>query len=196
MDIFRDTNLYLFSWSFSGFAPGIHATDRLLKRPCSTRSFRYTGEYFLLIAPLLISWFKHVLTWQSCFYVPPSLRPKPSVARTPPGKIFLVCWLPISGYGLLYWYWDCCKTKFHVVMFLVGPRGSFEQQPVKRQPVSLAKAKTFNSHSTPKSNTAFGSGVQRKLDLAKQDATRNTKPVRSSVKDSIYRPPGRKSPCK
>ncbi|KAF8107599.1 hypothetical protein N665_0119s0063 [Sinapis alba] len=100
--------------------------------------------------------------FQSCFYVPPSLRPKPSVARTPP----------------------------------VGPRGSFEQQSAKRQPVSLTKAKTFNnSHASPKSNAAFGSGVQRKLDLAKQDATRNTKPVRSSVKDSIYRPPGRKSPC-
>ncbi|KAG2245345.1 cyclin-dependent kinase F-4-like isoform X2 [Brassica napus] len=98
--------------------------------------------------------------FQSCFYVPPSLRPKPSVARTPP----------------------------------VGPRGSFEQQPAKRQPVSLAKAKTFNSHASPKSNTAFGSGVQRKLDLAKQDGTRNTKPARSSAKDSIYRPPGRKSP--
>ncbi|CAH8313002.1 unnamed protein product [Eruca vesicaria subsp. sativa] len=98
--------------------------------------------------------------FQSCFYVPPSLRPKPSVARTPP----------------------------------VGPRGSFEKQPVQRQPVSLTKAKTFNSYSSPKSNAAFGSGVQRKLDMAKEDGTRNTKPVKSSVKDSKYRPPGRKSP--
>ncbi|CDY09272.1 hypothetical protein Bca4012_007335 [Brassica carinata] len=96
--------------------------------------------------------------FQSCFYVPPSLRPKPSVARTPPP---------------------------------VGPRGSFEHQTVKRQTVSLAKP--FNNVS-PKPSAAFGSGVQRKLDMAKQDGTRNTKPVRSSVKDSKYRPPGRKSP--
>ncbi|CAN6818238.1 unnamed protein product, partial [Brassica oleracea] len=96
--------------------------------------------------------------FQSCFYVPPSLRPKPSVARTPPP---------------------------------VRPRGSFEHQTVKRQTVSLAKP--FNNVS-PKPSAAFGSGVQRKLDMAKQDGTRNTKPVRSSVKDSKYRPPGRKSP--
>ncbi|KAH0850432.1 hypothetical protein HID58_095530, partial [Brassica napus] len=59
------------------------------------------------------------------FYVPPSLRPKPSVARTPPPAI---------------------------------------------------------QHVSPKPSAAFGSGVQRKLDMAKQDGTRNTKPVRSSVK--------------
>jgi protein kinase len=29
--------------------------------------------------------------FQSCFYVPPSLRPKPSVARTPPPGNFIVC---------------------------------------------------------------------------------------------------------
>ncbi|XP_009108409.1 cyclin-dependent kinase F-4 isoform X5 [Brassica rapa] len=96
--------------------------------------------------------------FKSCFYVPPSLRPKPSVARTPPP---------------------------------VGPRGSFEHQSAKRQTVSLAKP--FNNVS-PKPSAAFGSGVQRKLDMAKQEGTRNTKPVRSSVKDSKYRPPGRKSP--
>jgi protein kinase len=99
--------------------------------------------------------------FQSCFYVPPSLRPKPSVARTPPP---------------------------------VGPRGSFEHQSVKRYPVSLANAKPFNSYVSPKSNAAFGSGVQRKLDMVNQDGTRNTKPVRSSVRDSKYRPPGKKSP--
>ncbi|CAA0395797.1 putative protein-serine/threonine kinase CMGC-RCK family [Arabidopsis thaliana] len=99
--------------------------------------------------------------FQSCFYVPPSLRPKPSVARTPPP---------------------------------VGPRGSFEHQSVKRHPVSLANAKPFNSYVSPKSNAAFGSGVQRKLDMVNQDGTRNTKPVRSSVRDSKYRPPGKKSP--
>jgi protein kinase len=101
--------------------------------------------------------------FQSCFYVPPSLRPKPSVARTPPP---------------------------------VGPRGSFEHQSVKRYPVSLANAKPFNSYVSPKSNAAFGSGVQRKLDMVNQDGTRNTKPVRSSVRDSKYRPPGKKSPRK
>uniref|UniRef100_A0A1J3C9I5 cyclin-dependent kinase n=1 Tax=Noccaea caerulescens TaxID=107243 RepID=A0A1J3C9I5_NOCCA len=99
--------------------------------------------------------------FQSCFYVPPSLRPKPSVARTPPP---------------------------------VGPRGSFEHQSVKRHPVSLGNAKPFNSYVAPKSNAAFGSGVQRKLDMAKQEGTRSVRPVRSSVKDSKYRPPGRKSP--
>ncbi|KAL1224740.1 Cyclin-dependent kinase F-4 [Cardamine amara subsp. amara] len=109
--------------------------------------------------------------FQSCFYVPPSLRPKASVARTPPP---------------------------------VGARGSFEHQSVKRHTVSLPNAKPFNSyvtresrmlsHSTAKSNAAFGSGVQRKLDMAHQDGTRSTKPVRSSVRDSKYRPPGKKSP--
>ncbi|XP_010439763.1 PREDICTED: cyclin-dependent kinase F-4 isoform X1 [Camelina sativa] len=100
--------------------------------------------------------------FQSCFYAPPSLRPKPSVARTPPPP--------------------------------VGPRGSFEHQSVKRQPVSLANAKPFNSYASPKSHAAFGSGVQRKLEMANQDGTRNTKAVRSSVRDSKYRPPGKKSP--
>ncbi|CAN8274517.1 unnamed protein product [Cochlearia groenlandica] len=99
--------------------------------------------------------------FQSCIYVPPSLRPKPSGVRTPPP---------------------------------VRPRGSFEHQSVKRIPASLASAKPFNISVTPKSNAAFGSGVQRKLDMANQDRTRNSKPVRSSIKDSKYRPPGRKSP--
>ncbi|KAH0852904.1 LOW QUALITY PROTEIN: hypothetical protein HID58_090232 [Brassica napus] len=92
--------------------------------------------------------------FQSCFYVPPSLRPKPSVARTPPP---------------------------------VGPRGSFEHPTVKRQTCLLPSHSTIFS----KPSAAFGSGVQRKLDMAKQDGTRN--PNRS-VKDSKYRPPGRKSP--
>lgn len=99
--------------------------------------------------------------FQSCFYVPPSLRLKPSAARTPPP---------------------------------VGPRGSFEQQSAKRFPVALANPKPVNSYATPKVNAPFSTGVQRKLDMANQDATKNNKPIKSSVRDAKYRPPGRKSP--
>lgn len=131
--------------------------------------------------------------WQSCFYVPPSLRPKPSVARTPPPGILFSLLIANIRLWITIYVLRLLQTKSHTCFFLVGPRGSFEHQSVKRQSVSLAKP--FNNVS-PKPSAAFGSGVQRKLDMAKQDGTRNTKPVRSSVKDSKYRPPGRKSPRK
>jgi len=117
--------------------------------------------------------------FQSCYYIPPSLRPK-----------------------------------------LSEPRGSLEQQQsVKRLPAAPTynANKPLNTYVTPKTNAPFSNGVnnyvapkmnapfdngatQQKVDTTNnnnQNTAWNNKPVRSyNVKDSKYRPPGRKSPRK
>ncbi|XP_010530391.1 PREDICTED: cyclin-dependent kinase F-4-like [Tarenaya hassleriana] len=104
--------------------------------------------------------------FQSCFYVPPSLRLKPTAARTPPPVL------------------------------VGPMRGSFEQQSTRRFPVAVANHKPVDSYVTPKANNGqyFNTGVQRKLDMVNQDVTKNNKPVKGTAKDAKYRPPGRKSP--
>ena len=67
-----------------------------------------------------------------------------------------------------YMCFEIVTIHFFCLCHIVGPRGSFEHQSVKRYPVSLANAKPFNSYVSPKSNAAFGSGVQRKLDMVNE----------------------------
>ncbi|XP_022738977.1 cyclin-dependent kinase F-4-like isoform X2 [Durio zibethinus] len=99
--------------------------------------------------------------FQSCFYVPPSLRPGAAVCRTPPS---------------------------------VGVRGTLEQQSARRYSGVLPNAKLTGNLSALKSNASLGTGVQRKLEMVKQDLNKNNKSLKNSAKQPRYRPPGRKSP--
>ncbi|XP_020548333.1 cyclin-dependent kinase F-4-like isoform X1 [Sesamum indicum] len=99
--------------------------------------------------------------FQSCFYIPPSLRSKAAVARTPPS---------------------------------VGTRGVMEQKCGRRYPANLSNPKPINSFAYAKSQASL-TGVQRKLDLNNQDATKNGTNQNYYVKQqSKYRPPGMNGP--
>ncbi|XP_040370502.1 cyclin-dependent kinase F-4-like [Rosa chinensis] len=97
--------------------------------------------------------------WQSCYYVPPSLRPKLTTARTPP---------------------------------FAGTRGALEQQSARKVSGTLSSAKVTSSFPSPKLHASIG--VQRKLDVANQDAKTNDKYLKSSANQQKYRPPGKSSP--
>ncbi|KAH0644357.1 hypothetical protein KY284_032241 [Solanum tuberosum] len=100
--------------------------------------------------------------FQSCFYVPPSLRSKTAVARTPPSA---------------------------------GTKGSSEQKTNRWSSSTLTNPKPSSNFSPIKSQ--FCPGVQRKLQMTYQDATRNDKPLKgSSIKQqpAKYRPPARNVP--
>ncbi|KAJ9134974.1 hypothetical protein P3X46_032202 [Hevea brasiliensis] len=99
--------------------------------------------------------------FQSCFYVPPTLRSRAPVTRTPPSA---------------------------------GTKVALEQQCARRQPASLPNSKVTHGFLSSKLNASLSSGVQRKLDLVNQDASRNEKSLKSAAKQQKYRPPGRKSP--
>ncbi|XP_040374560.1 cyclin-dependent kinase F-4-like [Rosa chinensis] len=99
--------------------------------------------------------------WQSCYYVPPSLRPKLTTARTPP---------------------------------FAGTRGALEQQSARKVSRTLSSAKLTSSFPSPKLHASIGTGVQRKLDMANQDAKKNDKYLKSSANQQKYRPPGKSSP--
>ncbi|KAK9928216.1 hypothetical protein M0R45_025362 [Rubus argutus] len=99
--------------------------------------------------------------FQSCYYVPPSLRPKSTTARTPP---------------------------------FAGTRGALEQQSARKFSGTLSNSKLTSSFPSPKLNASIGTGVQRKLDMANQDAKKNDKYLKSSGKQQKYRPPGKSSP--
>ncbi|KAM7490912.1 hypothetical protein LguiA_033833 [Lonicera macranthoides] len=101
--------------------------------------------------------------FQSCFYVPPSLRPKAAVARTPPPA---------------------------------GTRGALVQECARKYPGTLSNnSKPMGNVSSVKSHAALSTGVQRKLEMNRQDATRNNdKSSKTSPKQPRYRPPVRDSP--
>ncbi|EEF42474.1 cyclin-dependent kinase F-4 isoform X2 [Ricinus communis] len=99
--------------------------------------------------------------FQSCFYVPPTLRSRAPVTRTPPSA---------------------------------GAKCTLEQQYARRPTGPLSNSKVSPAYMSPKLNASLSTGVQRKLDLVNQDASRNDKSFRSSTKQQKYRPPGRKSP--
>lgn len=120
--------------------------------------------------------------FQSCYYVPPSLRPKLSVG--PRGSLEL-------------------QQQQSVKRLPVAPTNNVNKPfnsyvtPKTNAPFGYG----VNSYSTPKKNAPFDNGAtQRKLDMANnnnQYKAWNNKPVRSNyVKDAKYRPPGRKSPRK
>ncbi|XP_016550434.1 cyclin-dependent kinase F-4-like [Capsicum annuum] len=103
--------------------------------------------------------------FQSCFYVPPSLRSKTAVARTPPAA---------------------------------GMKGSSEQKTNRWSSSTLTNPKPRSNFSPVKPQ--ISPGVQRKLQMNNQDATRNDKPSPkgSSIKQPLakYRPPARNVPVK
>ncbi|TMX03906.1 hypothetical protein EJD97_013048 [Solanum chilense] len=101
--------------------------------------------------------------FQSCFYVPPSLRSKTAVSKTPPSA---------------------------------GMKGSSEQKTNRWSSSTLTNPKASSSFSPVKSQFS-PAGVQRKLQMNYQDATRNDKPLKgSSIKQqpAKYRPPARNVP--
>lgn len=150
--------------------------------------------------------------FQSCYYVPPSLRSKLSVG--PRGSLEqqqsmkrLPATLTYNANKPLNTY----VTPKTNAPFINGVNSYVT--PKTNAPFSNGD----NSYFAPKTNAPFGNGVnsyvtpmmnapfdngatQRKVNVANnnnQNTAWNTKPVRSyNVKDSKYRPPGRKSPRK
>ncbi|XP_059441241.1 cyclin-dependent kinase F-4 [Corylus avellana] len=99
--------------------------------------------------------------FQSCFYVPPSLRSRATFARTPPSA---------------------------------GTRRAMEQQSGRRHSVAFSSSEFTRNYPSPKLHASLSTGVQRKLDLVNQDASKNDQSLKSSVKQARYRPPGKNSP--
>ncbi|XP_009794518.1 cyclin-dependent kinase F-4-like [Nicotiana sylvestris] len=98
--------------------------------------------------------------FQSCFYIPPSLRSKAAVARTPPSA---------------------------------GMKGAMEQKTNRWSSGTITNSKPRSNFSPVKSQ--FSPGVQRKLQLNYQDATKNDKSLKGSIKQPAkYRPPARNAP--
>ncbi|XP_071737327.1 cyclin-dependent kinase F-4-like isoform X1 [Rutidosis leptorrhynchoides] len=97
--------------------------------------------------------------FQSCYYVPPSLRPKSTIARTPPPAAAL------SG------------------------RRVVEPKCVKKYPGSLPNSKpASNVTSSAKVHTSLTSGVQRRLEMNRQDGV-SEKTLKNSVRQPKYQPP-------
>lgn len=97
--------------------------------------------------------------FQSCFYVPPSLRAKTAVSKTPPSA---------------------------------GTRGSLEQKSARRYSGTVSTLKPTNSIPSAKPHVPSTIGVQRKLEMSNQDATKAEKSLKSSVRPQPrYRPPAR-----
>ncbi|XP_021599161.1 cyclin-dependent kinase F-4 isoform X2 [Manihot esculenta] len=99
--------------------------------------------------------------FQSCFYVPPTLRSKAPVTRTPPSA---------------------------------GTKAALEPQFTRRHPGALSNTKVTRISLASRLNPTLSTGVQRKLDLVNQDASRNENSFKGAIKQQKYRPPGRKSP--
>lgn len=150
--------------------------------------------------------------FQSCYYVPPSLRPKLSVG--PRGSLEQqqsVKRLPAAPTYNANKPLNTYVTPKTNAPFSNGVNSYVA--PKTKAPFSNG----VNSYVAPKTNASFGNGVnsyvtlnkvapfdnganQRKVDMANnnnQNTAWNNKPVRSyNVKDAKYRPPGRKSPGK
>ncbi|KAG2680474.1 hypothetical protein I3843_11G101800 [Carya illinoinensis] len=76
----------------------------------------------------------------------------------------------------------------------VGTRGAFEQQSGRRQSGPLPSSKLTSNYPSPKLNASLSTGVQRKLDLVNQDASKDDKYLKRSIKQPRYQPPGRNIP--
>ncbi|KAG6387808.1 hypothetical protein SASPL_153002 [Salvia splendens] len=103
--------------------------------------------------------------FQSCFYIPPSLRPKAAATRTPPS---------VGGRGVLE---PNCGRRYSGS--LTNPKNSNSYASAKPQ----AYVGLDMKHST--------GGVQRKLDMNNQDSPKNDRSLKNPVKQQPrYRPPG------
>ncbi|XP_058103855.1 cyclin-dependent kinase F-4-like isoform X2 [Magnolia sinica] len=100
--------------------------------------------------------------FQSCYYVPPSLRSKAAAPRTPPSA---------------------------------GLRGTTDQKNARRYPGVLPNLKTA-SNTSVKMNASLSAGVQRKLEMDYQAASKKEKSLKSSAKQPRQQPPARNSPGK
>ncbi|KAM1724964.1 hypothetical protein ACFX11_023353 [Malus domestica] len=77
---------------------------------------------------------------------------------------------------------------------IAGARG-VEQQSARRLSGTVSHSKLASNFPSPKLHASVGTGVQRKLDMADQDAKKNDKYLKSSPKQQQkYRPPGKSSP--
>ncbi|OVA18436.1 Protein kinase domain [Macleaya cordata] len=101
--------------------------------------------------------------FQTCFYVPPSLRPRTTATRTPPS---------------------------------VGTKTVLEQRSTRRYSGTFSDTKPLRNFSSAKANATLSTGVQRKLEMDHQAASKNDKFVKSCAKQPQprYRPPARNSP--
>ncbi|KAK1417821.1 hypothetical protein QVD17_26955 [Tagetes erecta] len=102
--------------------------------------------------------------FQSCYYVPPSLRPKPTTtARTPPSA-------GLSG------------------------RRIMEQKCAKKYPGSLLHSKSVDSiTSSTKVQASLSTGVQRRLEMNRSDGV-NEKTNKNSARQPKYQPPIKNNP--
>ncbi|XP_059642261.1 cyclin-dependent kinase F-4-like [Cornus florida] len=99
--------------------------------------------------------------FQSCFYVPPSLRYKTAMTGSPTS---------------------------------VGTRGGLEQNSARRYSGTLSTLKPTSNFTSAKSHASLSAGVQRKLDMNNQDASKNNKTTKSYYNLPKYQPPARNSP--
>ncbi|KAL1225983.1 Cyclin-dependent kinase F-4 [Cardamine amara subsp. amara] len=118
--------------------------------------------------------------FQSCYYVPPSLRPKLSV-----------------GPRVSLEQQQQPEKRLPAALTNNATNKPFNSYVAAKTNASFGNG--VNSYGTPKKNAPFDNGAtQRKLDMANnnnQYSAWNNKPVKSNyVKDAKYRPPGRKSP--
>ncbi|KAL6005856.1 hypothetical protein ACLOJK_039901 [Asimina triloba] len=100
--------------------------------------------------------------FQSCYYVPPSLRPK-AAPKTPPSA---------------------------------GLKGVSEQKNSRRRSEIMSTVKPASNLSSAKMNASLSAGVQRKLELNYQAASKKDSPLKSSAKQPRQQASARNLPGK
>ncbi|GAA0179962.1 non-receptor serine/threonine protein kinase [Lithospermum erythrorhizon] len=101
--------------------------------------------------------------FQSCFYIPPSLRPKAAMVRTPPS---------------------------------VASREVLEQKSARRCSAALSNSKPMSFSVTKSNESLSAAGVQRKLEMTRQDSLKSEKSIKGLLKEQPrYRPPIKNSPA-
>ena len=92
--------------------------------------------------------------WQSCYYVPPSLRARAPIARTPPSGMF-IC-LPVFKHGKLKALprWTAFDVFFPIT---AGTKDLLEQQTAKKYPGALSDSRIAGNFS-PKAPSLLSIG--------------------------------------
>ncbi|XP_019055924.1 PREDICTED: cyclin-dependent kinase F-4-like isoform X2 [Nelumbo nucifera] len=135
--------------------------------------------------------------FQSCFYVPPSLRPRVATPRTPPSGSCPSCFFLFSFCQIfLFVYKNIFSSilgRLILYILVVGLRGSLEQKSARRYSGTLSNAKPITNFSSAKMHASLSTGVQRKLEMGNLDANKNDNSAKSGAKQPRYRPPVRNS---